>query len=99
MSRPIRLGLGPNLGQLALLVVVNAFLGATVRLKRSILPELAEGIVRRGRSLEARDASEGGGLMKTLLVPNDGLAPGGGSDESRTRATRRGRGAVPCISA
>lgn len=42
MSRPVRLGLGPNLGQFALLVVVNAFVGAMVGLERSILPALAE---------------------------------------------------------
>jgi len=42
MSRPVRLGLGPNLGQFALLVVVNAFVGAMVGLERSILPAIAE---------------------------------------------------------
>jgi MFS family permease len=42
MSPPVRLGLGPNLGQFALLVVVNAFVGAMVGLERSILPALAE---------------------------------------------------------
>jgi MFS family permease len=39
---PVRLGLGPNLGQFALLVVINAFVGAMVGLERSILPAIAE---------------------------------------------------------
>jgi len=38
----IRLGLGPNLAQFALLVVVNAFVGAMVGLERTILPAIAE---------------------------------------------------------
>ncbi len=38
----VRLGLGPNLAQFSLLVVVNAFVGATVGLERSILPAIAE---------------------------------------------------------
>ena len=38
----IRLGLRENLWQFALLVVVNAFVGAMVGLERSILPPLAE---------------------------------------------------------
>jgi MFS family permease len=38
----VRLGLGPNAGQFALLVVVNAFVGATIGLERSLLPMLAE---------------------------------------------------------
>jgi hypothetical protein len=37
-----RLGLRENLAQFALLVVVNAFVGATVGLERSILPAIAE---------------------------------------------------------
>ena len=36
------LGLGANAGQFALLVVVNAFVGAMVGLERSILPAIAE---------------------------------------------------------
>jgi MFS family permease len=39
---PIRLGLGANLAQFSLLVVVNAFVGAMVGLERSILPAVAE---------------------------------------------------------
>ena len=39
---PIRLGLGPNLAQFSLLVVVNAFVGAMVGLERTILPAIAE---------------------------------------------------------
>jgi MFS family permease len=39
---PIRLGLAENAGQFALLVVVNAFVGAMVGLERTILPALAE---------------------------------------------------------
>ena len=39
---PVRLGLGPNLAQFSLLVVVNAFVGAMVGLERSILPAIAE---------------------------------------------------------
>lgn len=38
----VRLGLQENLGQFALLVVVNAFVGAMVGLERSILPAIAE---------------------------------------------------------
>jgi MFS family permease len=38
----VRLGLQENLGQFALLVVVNAFVGAMVGLERSILPAMAE---------------------------------------------------------
>jgi MFS family permease len=38
----VRLGLGPNLAQFTLLVVVNAFVGAMVGLERSILPAIAE---------------------------------------------------------
>jgi MFS family permease len=38
----IRLGLGENLGQFSLLVVVNGFVGAVIGLERSILPAIAE---------------------------------------------------------
>ncbi len=38
----VRLGLRENLPQFALLVVVNAFVGAMVGLERSILPAIAE---------------------------------------------------------
>src|SRR5690349_16543812 len=38
----VRLGLRENLGQFALLVIVNAFVGAMVGLERSILPAIAE---------------------------------------------------------
>jgi len=41
-SAEVRLGLGPNLAQFSLLVVVNAFVGAMVGLERSILPAIAE---------------------------------------------------------
>ena len=41
-SRDVRLGLGPNLAQFTLLVVVNAFVGAMVGLERTILPAIAE---------------------------------------------------------
>ncbi|NRO98259.1 MFS transporter [Paraburkholderia sp. NMBU_R16] len=41
-ATPIRLGLRENLGQFSLLVLVNAFVGATVGLERSILPAIAE---------------------------------------------------------
>jgi len=41
-SPSIRLGLGPNLAQFTLLVVVNAFVGAMVGLERTILPAIAE---------------------------------------------------------
>jgi MFS family permease len=40
--RAIRLGLGANLAQFSLLVVVNAFVGAMIGLERSILPAIAE---------------------------------------------------------
>ena len=38
----IELGIRPNLRQFALLVVINAFVGATIGMERSILPALAE---------------------------------------------------------
>src|SRR5512134_2591498 len=38
----VRLGLRENLAQFALLVAVNAFVGAMVGLERSILPAIAE---------------------------------------------------------
>jgi MFS family permease len=41
-GRTVRLGLGPNLAQFSLLVVVNAFVGAIVGLERTILPAIAE---------------------------------------------------------
>lgn len=41
-SVPLRLGLRENAGQFALLVLVNAFVGAMVGLERSILPAIAE---------------------------------------------------------
>jgi MFS family permease len=39
---PVRLGIRANLAQFVLLVVVNAFVGATVGIERTILPALAE---------------------------------------------------------
>ena len=39
---PIQLGLRPNAAQFTLLVLVNALVGATIGLERSILPALAE---------------------------------------------------------
>jgi MFS family permease len=41
-NRAIRLGLRENIGQFALLVVVNAFVGAMVGMERSILPAIAD---------------------------------------------------------
>ncbi|MDQ3965515.1 MAG: MFS transporter [Actinomycetota bacterium] len=41
-AKPLRLGLRANWRQFALLVVVNAFVGAIVGLERSVLPPLAE---------------------------------------------------------
>jgi MFS family permease len=38
----VRLGLGANLGQFSLLVVINAFVGAMIGLERTILPSIAE---------------------------------------------------------
>src|SRR5512142_2783621 len=38
----VRLGLGPNLAQFSLLVLVNAFVGAMVGMERTILPAIAE---------------------------------------------------------
>jgi len=37
-----RLGLRANIGQFALLIVVNAFVGSMVGLERSILPAIAD---------------------------------------------------------
>ena len=42
MAALVRLGLRENLPQFALLIVVNAFVGAMVGMERSILPALAE---------------------------------------------------------
>jgi len=42
MNDPVRLGLRANAGQFALLVLVNAFVGAMVGMERSILPAMAE---------------------------------------------------------
>ena len=39
---PLQLGLRANLSQFVLLVIVNAFVGATIGLERSILPTIAE---------------------------------------------------------
>jgi MFS family permease len=39
---PVRLGLRENAGQFALLVVINAFVGAMVGMERSLLPAIAE---------------------------------------------------------
>src|SRR2546428_13048579 len=39
----VRLGLRANAAQFALLVLVNAFVGAMVGMERSILPAIAEG--------------------------------------------------------
>jgi len=41
-AQPIRLGLRENAAQFALLVVVNAFVGAMVGMERSVLPLIAE---------------------------------------------------------
>ena len=41
-SRPVVLGLGANLGQFSLLVLINAFVGGMVGLERSVLPLIAE---------------------------------------------------------
>jgi len=41
-SPAIRLGLGANWRQFALLVVVNAFVGAMVGLERTVLPLIAQ---------------------------------------------------------
>lgn len=42
MTRPVRLGLRENAGQFALLVALNAFVGAMVGLERSVLPLVGE---------------------------------------------------------
>lgn len=42
MSAPVQLGLRANAAQFTLLVFVNALVGATIGLERSILPALAE---------------------------------------------------------
>jgi MFS family permease len=41
-GRPVRLGLRANLGQFALLVLINAFVGAMVGLERTVVPLLGE---------------------------------------------------------
>jgi MFS family permease len=41
-ARPVRLGIRANIGQFALLMVVNAFVGGMVGMERSILPAIAE---------------------------------------------------------
>ena len=40
---PLALGLGANLGQFSLLVLINAFVGGMVGLERTVLPLIAEG--------------------------------------------------------
>ena len=40
-SRPVRLGIRENLAQFALLVVVNAFVAATIGMERNIVPAIA----------------------------------------------------------
>ncbi|MCI0433328.1 MAG: MFS transporter, partial [Gemmatimonadetes bacterium] len=53
-DRELQLGLGPNLGAFALLVLINAFVGAMVGLERTVLPLLAEaefGIASRSAAL------------------------------------------------
>ena len=53
-ARPVRLGLRENAAQFALLVLVNAFVGAMVGMERSILPAIAEqdfGLAARGAIL------------------------------------------------
>jgi MFS family permease len=40
--RPVALGLGANIGQFTLLVLVNAFVGGMVGLERTVLPLIAE---------------------------------------------------------
>lgn len=42
IKSPIRLGLRENLSQFSLLVLINAFVGATVGLERTVLPLIAE---------------------------------------------------------
>ena len=42
LTPEIRLGLAPNAGQFALLVVVNAFVGGMIGLERAVVPLLAE---------------------------------------------------------
>ena len=41
-ARAPKLGIRANLGQFALLVVVNGFVGAMIGMERSILPAIAE---------------------------------------------------------
>jgi MFS family permease len=41
-TQPVRLGLGANLGQFALLVLINAFVGAMVGLERTVVPLIGE---------------------------------------------------------
>jgi len=53
-ATPIRLGLRENAGQFALLVLVNAFVGAMVGMERTVLPLLAErefGLASRSAAL------------------------------------------------
>lgn len=61
-AAPVRLGLAENLPQFALLVLVNAFVGAMIGLERSILPEVAQ----RDFGLAARTA-----LRETLIWAAD----------------------------
>src|SRR5687767_15847575 len=41
-GRPVALGLGANLGQFSLLILINAFVGGMVGLERTVLPLIAE---------------------------------------------------------
>jgi len=98
MSRPPRLGLGPNLGQFTLLVVVNAFVGAMVGPERSILPALAEQEFRLAARTAALSFIVVFGVVKALT--NYFAGPGGeGRPDPRPLeaegAHHRREGAVP----
>ena len=93
----IRLGLRENVGQFALLVVVNAFVGAMVGLERSILPAIAE----QEFQLAARTAMLSFivvfGVAKALTNYGAGrlLGPLGAQARAGRGVARRGSRAVP----
>ena len=66
-----QIGLGQNLAQFSLLVVVNAFVGAMVGMERSILPLIAENeFALKARIILPAD-------FRTRLAENMCWLPGG----------------------
>ena len=68
---PVRLGLGANWRQFALLVLINAFVGGMVGLERAVLPLLAErdfGLTKAGANYLAGRLADRVGRRRVLLL-------------------------------